>query len=189
MRATEPTSCGYTLAKYTFALYRAIGTIEWWKRPRFSPRTYLSSLGRVTVKPPVDSTRQRYWGSSSSVARAILRSEMSEHASCRLSHSYISRRATFILPFRFIHLRAIWSLVHSFIHSFTRSSIRSSVCRTTNSLVHSFVTICIVLLFHSIFFLALFQQTFLPSLFADICSDANPNSWLLRERAITILHF
>lgn len=101
--------------------YRPRGTIEWWKRPRFSRRTYLSSLGRVTVKPPVDSTRQRYWGSSSSAARHFVFGNVG--TSCRFSFPlayFARRRLSCSFSIYFVHE----PFDPPFIRSFTWSAIR-----------------------------------------------------------------
>lgn len=109
--------------------YRPRGTIEWWKRPRFSRRTYLSSLGRVTVKPPVD---------SSTLLRIVLFRRTPFCVWKRwnilplLFPTRISRGDVYLAPFRFIsptsHL-----ILRSFVHlpppsdKFARISIRRNV--------------------------------------------------------------
>lgn len=90
------------------------------KRPRYSARrgadVYLSSLGRVTVKPPVG---QRYRGSSSSAIRAPFCLEMSGSVLPLLSFALV-RAVTFILLLfdLFVHDRRL----------IVRSSVRPSIC-------------------------------------------------------------
>lgn len=101
----------------------------------------------------VDSTRQRYWGSSSSAARHFVFGNVgaSYLRSFPARTARISRAATFILPP--FDLFVYEPFDPPFIRSFTcrpiRSSVRSSVHssrRPTNFLVYPFIAMCIVLL-------------------------------------------
>lgn len=150
-------------------------------------RTYLSSLGRVTVKPPVDSTRQRYWRSSSS---AILCLEMSEHPGL-LSLPLVFRAATFIFPLFDLFV------YEPFDPAFIRSFTCPFVCRRIRSYILRRGVHCPIILPRSShlvptkLFLLLIPLADVRSeiLTRGWCSLWNPDSWLPRKRAITILHF
>lgn len=180
----EPTSRAAPLARCEVHVriipyYRPRGTIKWWKRPRFSRRTYLSSLGRVTVKRStrlVNAIEDRPLP-----PRAILCLEMLEHPisalsplaplvfraqrrlSCPLS---IYSSTSHLIPRSFVHLPVDLSA-----RPYVRLYIRP-VVRRIFSYIHS-SQCALSYYFASIFFARVeFSQSFSSfSPFADARSD------------------
>lgn len=170
----------------SFTLNRVIGGIEWHKRPRFSRRAYLFSLGRVTVKAVarlVNAIENRplprhaiLFGNVSAFPLAL------EFARRRLSCSFSIYSSTTGL------------IVRSFVRSSIRPPIYSLVrARSANSLVYIRSSRCALSYYFPPAIFArsvstefpLFLPLFIP---ADVYLTANPDSWPSRERAITILH-
>lgn len=152
----------HTFVHHTHRTYWSRGTIvnAVEAGPRFPWRTYLSSLGRVTVKPPVDSTRL----DSSTLWRIVLFCHAPfclgtpEHPvtfSSRARSFIRAHTSTFILPVLdlFVYEPFDCPLVRSYVRSSIRPtmSIRPYDRRPAEfaRIPYSFIARCIVLLFSS----------------------------------------